>query len=116
MGEQRKPDVDDVRKSSGSLHSGKQVRDPSDIRVAVYSYTAADYEENHKELHNSVIKNHPHWKITEIYMKKGDSGILFFLKAETPLLTISCMADPQVENPIFLLHIRGYHVNSAPTV
>ena len=34
MGEQRKPDVDDVRKSSGSLHSGKQVRDPSDIRVA----------------------------------------------------------------------------------
>ena len=75
MGEQRKPDVDDVRKSSGSLHSGKQVRDPSDIRVAVYYCTAADYEENHKELHNSVIKNHPHWKITEIYMNKGDSGI-----------------------------------------
>lgn len=47
MGEQRKPDVDDARKSSGSLHSGKQVRDPSDIRVAVYYCTAADYEENH---------------------------------------------------------------------
>lgn len=72
MGEQRKHDMDDVRKSSGSLHSGKQVRDPSDIRVAVYSCTAADYEENHKELHNSVIKNHPHWKITEIYMNKGE--------------------------------------------
>ena len=41
----------------------------------MYSCTAADYEENHKELHNSVIKNHPHWKITEIYMNKGDSGI-----------------------------------------
>ena len=57
MGEQRKPDVDDVRKSSGSLHSGKQVRDPSDIRVAVYSCTAADYKENHKKLYNSDIKN-----------------------------------------------------------
>ena len=75
MGEQRKPDVDDVRKSSGSLHSGKQVRDPSDIRVAVYSCTAADYEENHKKLYNSDIKNHPHWKITEIYMDKSASGI-----------------------------------------
>ena len=51
------------------------MRDPSDIRVAVYSCTAADYEENHKELHNSDIKNHPHWKITEIYIDKSTSGI-----------------------------------------
>lgn len=75
MSEQRKHDMDDVRKSSGSLHSGKQVRDLSDIRVAVYSCTAADYEEKHKEVYNSVIDNHPHWKITEIYMDKGTSGI-----------------------------------------
>ena len=57
MGEQRKSDVDDVRKSSGSLHSGKQVRDPSNIRVAVYSCTAADYEENHKELYLFCINS-----------------------------------------------------------
>ena len=73
MSEQRKSDVDDVRESGGSLHSGKQVRDPSDIRVAVYFCTAADYE--HKEFYNSVIKKHPHWKITEIYMDKSTSGI-----------------------------------------
>lgn len=75
MSEQRKSDVDDVRESGGSLHSGKQVQDPSDIRVAVYFCTAADYEENHKELCNSIIENHPHWKITEIYMDKGISSL-----------------------------------------
>lgn len=75
MGEQRKPDVDDVRKSSGSLHSGKQVRDSSNIRVVVYFCTETDHEENHKELCDSIIENRPHWKFTEIYMDKGDSGI-----------------------------------------
>lgn len=75
MSEQRKPDVDDVRESRSSLHSGKQVRDSNNIRVVVYFCTETDHEENHKELCNSVIENHPHWKFTEIYMDKGDSGI-----------------------------------------